>query len=81
MTGIPAGDYIITATDAAGNNTATQKVTVTEKQQAPTVTVPNNTVSSADGLPRPPPSTVDPARQQRFLPSSRRRGRAGHQDR
>lgn len=32
VTGIPAGDYIITATDAAGN-TATQQVTVAEKQQ------------------------------------------------
>lgn len=59
VTGIPAGDYIITATDAAGN-TATQKVTVTEKQQAPTVTVPSNTVSSADGQTATTTITVDP---------------------
>ena len=55
VTGIPAGDYCIAATDVAGN-AATPKVTVTEKQQAPTVTVPSNTVSSADGQPQPPPS-------------------------
>lgn len=59
VTGIPAGDYTITATDAAGN-TATQKVTVTEKQQAPTVTVPSNTVSSADGQTATTTITVDP---------------------
>lgn len=59
VTGIPAGDYIITATDAAGN-TATQKVTVTKKQQAPTVTVPSNTVSSADGQTATTTITVDP---------------------
>lgn len=59
VTGIPAGDYIITATDAAGN-TATQQVTVTEKQQAPTVTVPSNTVSSADGQTATTTITVDP---------------------
>lgn len=59
VTGIPAGDYIITATDAAGN-TATQKVTVTEKQQPPTVTVPSNTVSSADGQTATTTITVDP---------------------
>ena len=59
VTGIPAGDYIITATDAAGN-TATQQVTVAEKQQAPTVTVPSNTVSSADGQTATTTITVDP---------------------
>ena len=59
VTGIPAGDYTITATDVAGN-TATQKVTVTEKQQAPTVTVPSNTVSSADGQTATTTITVDP---------------------
>ena len=59
VTGIPAGDYTITATDAAGN-TATQKVTVTEKQQAPTVTVPSSTVSSADGQTATTTITVDP---------------------
>ena len=59
VTGIPAGDYIITATNAAGN-TATQKVTVTKKQQAPTVTVPSNTVSSADGQTATTTITVDP---------------------
>ena len=59
VTGIPAGDYTIAATDAAGN-TATQKVTVTEKQQAPTVTVPSNTVSSADGQTATTTITVDP---------------------
>ena len=59
VTGIPAGDYTITATDAAGN-TATQQVTVTEKQQAPTVTVPSNTVSSADGQTATTTITVDP---------------------
>ena len=59
VTEIPAGDYTITATDAAGN-TATQKVTVTEKQQAPTVTVPSNTVSSADGQTATTTITVDP---------------------
>ena len=59
VTGIPAGDCTITATDAAGN-TATQKVTVTEKQQAPTVTVPSNTVSSADGETATTTITVDP---------------------
>ena len=59
VTGIPAGDYIITATDAAGN-TATQQVTVAEKQQPPTVTVPSNTVSSADGQTATTTITVDP---------------------
>ena len=59
VTGIPAGDYTIAATDVAGN-TATQKVTVTEKQQAPTVTVPSNTVSSADGQTATTTITVDP---------------------
>lgn len=59
VTGIPAGDYTITATDAAGN-TATQQVTVTEKQQAPTVTVPSSTVSSADGQTATTTITVDP---------------------
>lgn len=59
VTGIPAGDYTIAATDAAGN-TATQKVTVTEKQQAPTVTVPSSTVSSADGQTATTTITVDP---------------------
>lgn len=59
VTGIPAGDYIITATDAAGN-TATQQVTVAEKQQAPTVTVPSSTVSSADGQTATTTITVDP---------------------
>ena len=59
VTGIPAGDYTITATDVAGN-TATQKVTVTEKQQPPTVTVPSNTVSSADGQTATTTITVDP---------------------
>lgn len=59
VTGIPAGDYTITATDAAGN-TATQQVTVAEKQQAPTVTVPSNTVSSADGQTATTTITVDP---------------------
>ena len=59
VTGIPAGDYTITATDAAGN-TATQQVTVTEKQQPPTVTVPSNTVSSADGQTATTTITVDP---------------------
>ncbi len=59
VTGIPAGDYTITATDAAGN-TASQQVTVTEKQQAPTVTVPSNTVSSADGQTATTTITVDP---------------------
>lgn len=54
-----AGEHTITATDAAGN-TATQKVTVTEKQQAPTVTVPSNTVSSADGQTATTTITVDP---------------------
>lgn len=54
-----AGEHTITATDAAGN-TATQKVTVTEKQQAPTVTVPSNTVSSADGETATTTITVDP---------------------
>lgn len=59
VTGIPAGDYTITATDAAGN-TASQQVTVAEKQQAPTVTVPSNTVSSADGQTATTTITVDP---------------------
>lgn len=59
VTGIPAGDYTIAATDVAGN-TATQKVTVTEKQQAPTVTVPSSTVSSADGQTATTTITVDP---------------------
>ena len=59
VTGIPAGDYTITATDAAGN-TATQQVTVAEKQQPPTVTVPSNTVSSADGQTATTTITVDP---------------------
>ena len=59
VTGIPAGDYTIAATDVAGN-TATQQVTVTEKQQAPTVTVPSNTVSSADGQTATTTITVDP---------------------
>lgn len=59
VTGIPAGDYTITATDAAGN-TATQQVTVTEKQQAPTVTVPSSTVSSVDGQTATTTITVDP---------------------
>ena len=59
VTGIPAGDYTITATDAAGN-TATQQVTVAEKQQPPTVTVPSNTVSSADGETATTTITVDP---------------------
>ena len=59
VTGIPVGDYTIAATDVAGN-TATQKVTVTEKQQAPTVTVPSNTVSSADGQTATTTITVDP---------------------
>ena len=59
VTGIPAGDYTITATDAAGN-TATQQVTVAEKQQAPTVTVPSSTVSSADGQTATTTITVDP---------------------
>lgn len=54
-----AGEHTITATDAAGN-TATQQVTVTEKQQAPTVTVPSNTVSSADGQTATTTITVDP---------------------
>ena len=54
-----AGEHTITATDVAGN-TATQKVTVTEKQQAPTVTVPSNTVSSADGQTATTTITVDP---------------------
>ena len=59
VTGIPAGDYTIAATDAAGN-TATQQVTVAEKQQPPTVTVPSNTVSSADGQTATTTITVDP---------------------
>ena len=59
VTGIPAGDYTITATDAAGN-TASQQVTVAEKQQAPTVTVPSSTVSSADGQTATTTITVDP---------------------
>ena len=59
VTGIPAGDYTITATDAAGN-TASQQVTVAEKQQPPTVTVPSNTVSSADGQTATTTITVDP---------------------
>ena len=59
VTGIPAGDYTITATDAAGN-TATQQVTVAEKQQPPTVTVPSSTVSSADGQTATTTITVDP---------------------
>lgn len=59
VTGIPAGDYTITATDAAGN-TATQQVTIAEKQQPPTVTVPSNTVSSADGQTATTTITVDP---------------------
>lgn len=59
VTGIPAGDYTITATDAAGN-TATQQVTIAEKQQPPTVTVPSNTVSSADGETATTTITVDP---------------------
>lgn len=59
VTGIPAGDYTIAATDAAGN-TATQQVTIAEKQQPPTVTVPSNTVSSADGETATTTITVDP---------------------
>ena len=59
VTGIPAGDYTIAATDVAGN-TATQQVTVAEKQQPPTVTVPSNTVSSADGQTATTTITVDP---------------------
>lgn len=59
VTGIPAGDYTIAATDVAGN-TATQKVTVAEKQQPPTVTVPSSTVSSADGQTATTTITVDP---------------------
>ena len=54
-----AGEHTITATDAAGN-TATQQVTVAEKQQPPTVTVPSNTVSSADGKTATTTITVDP---------------------
>lgn len=54
-----AGEHTITATDAAGN-TATQQVTVAEKQQPPTVTVPSNTVSSADGQTATTTITVDP---------------------
>ena len=59
VTGIPAGDYVITATDAAGN-TATQQVTVAEKQQAPTITVPGSTINSTDGQSAATTLTIDP---------------------
>ena len=47
VTEIPAGKYTITATDAAGN-TATQQVTVEEKQQPPTVTVQSSSLDAAN---------------------------------
>lgn len=59
VTGIPAGEYTITATDKAGN-TATQQVTVAEKQQPPTITVLGNTVNSTNGQSAATTLTIDP---------------------
>lgn len=59
VTEIPAGKYTITATDAAGN-TATQQVTVEEKQQPPTVTVQSSSLDAANSESVSTTLTIDP---------------------